>query len=88
MIFRSTLAVSLASVAIGLPLAMAEAWLLRSLLYGVRPGDPWILASFVGGLALVAIGASIVPALRASSVDPNEALKSEQERVSPRYFLG
>jgi ABC-type lipoprotein release transport system permease subunit len=43
----------------------------------VKPGDAWTYAAVVIGLALAAGAASLVPARRASSVDPAVALREE-----------
>jgi ABC-type lipoprotein release transport system permease subunit len=48
-----------------------------ALLYGVTPRDPATLAAAAGGLALVAALASYVPAVRASRLEPIEALRDE-----------
>jgi ABC-type antimicrobial peptide transport system permease subunit len=64
-------------VAIGLPLAMVSANLLRSILFGVEPRDPVTFAAAIAGIAVVSVGASLIPALRAASVDPMVALREE-----------
>jgi ABC-type lipoprotein release transport system permease subunit len=46
-------------------------------IYGVRPLDPLVLASVMGLLAMVALGACAVPARRAMRVDPIVAMRSE-----------
>ncbi len=64
--------------AIGLGIALALARLFRSLLFGIEPLDP---LSFLGGaviLAIVALGAALGPARRASQVDPVTALRMDQ----------
>jgi ABC-type lipoprotein release transport system permease subunit len=48
-----------------------------ALLFGVTPHDPATLGAAVVGLALVAALASYVPALRASRLEPIEALRDE-----------
>ncbi|HEY6342266.1 MAG TPA: ABC transporter permease [Bryobacteraceae bacterium] len=61
----------------GLAGALAAARLLESLLFKVRPSNPWSYV-FVSALALwVGLLASIIPARRAAAVDPLTALRSE-----------
>ena len=64
-------------VAGGLLLALALSPLLRDLLFRVSPRDPGVLATVAGVLLLVALLASVVPGLRATRVEPTEALRSE-----------
>jgi macrolide transport system ATP-binding/permease protein len=61
----------------GLILAVGAASFLKAVLFGVRAWDPATLASVVAVLAIAALAASLVPAHRAASVDPVEALRSE-----------
>jgi ABC-type lipoprotein release transport system permease subunit len=49
----------------------------KPLLFGVSPKDPVVFGLVAGVLVLVALAASWIPALRASRVDPNVALRSE-----------
>jgi predicted permease len=77
MIMRESFVVGLAGIALGLPLAIAGARLLRSTLFGLRPGDPWSFAAALAAVMVVAVGASVIPARRAASVDPMVALRSE-----------
>jgi len=51
--------------------------LLSGMLYGVRPLDPEVLGAVSLLLALVALGASYVPARRAAKIDPITALRCE-----------
>jgi putative ABC transport system permease protein len=48
-----------------------------SLLFQVQPHDPVSLAGAVGLLALVALGASYLPARRATRIDPVVALRAD-----------
>jgi predicted permease len=62
---------------IGAAAALAIASAIRSLLFGVEPGDPvsFVTASFV--IALAGLAGSALPARRAARVDPVVALRSE-----------
>ena len=63
--------------AAGLALSFLLTPLLRQLLYGVRVDDAGVFAAAAGLLVAVALGASVVPALRAAAVDPLVALRHE-----------
>lgn len=77
MVMRGSLAVTVAGIAIGTPLAIVATKTLRSILFGVTPGDPFTYAFSLMGIAMVALAASLIPALRAASVDPMLALRYE-----------
>jgi ABC-type antimicrobial peptide transport system permease subunit len=62
---------------LGLGGAAAASSLLRSLLFGVSPFDPLVLASAAFGVLLLALAASVLPALRAASIQPMQALRGE-----------
>jgi ABC-type lipoprotein release transport system permease subunit len=51
--------------------------LLGDLVVGVGTADPRVFASTAAFLAIVALAACLVPALRATRVDPNEALRAQ-----------
>jgi putative ABC transport system permease protein len=63
--------------AIGVLGALALSRLLRSFLFGVEGSDPAVLSLSVAALLLLALVASAIPASRAASVNPVEALRSE-----------
>ena len=77
LVLAQGLRLSLTGVAVGLCLSLGLARLLGSLLYGVSVDDPWTF----GGVALlltgVALGASWLPARRATRVDPIIALRAD-----------
>ena len=62
---------------LGLGGAAAASTLLRSMLFGVSPFDPFVLAAAAVGVLLLALGASTLPAFRAASIDPNLALRGD-----------
>ena len=77
MVLGSGVSLALAGIALGLVLAFGVTRLLRGLLHGVTPADPATFAAVAALLTVVAALASLVPAWRASRVDPVVALKSE-----------
>ena len=58
----------------GIVAALGLVRLIQSLLFGVQPTDPVIMAVVAVALGLVAIAACLVPAHRATRVDPVSAL--------------
>jgi predicted permease len=62
---------------IGLAAAIGVGQLARSMLYGLEGHDPLAAAAAAAALVCVAFGAGLVPALRASQVDPIGALRYE-----------
>jgi putative ABC transport system permease protein len=62
---------------VGLVGAMVAARAVRTLLHGVAPLDPWAYGISATILALAALVATVVPALRATRVNPLEALRAE-----------
>ena len=77
MVLRDSLMLTAVGVAMGIPFAMLTGRALASSLYGVKPDDVASFALAVIGIALVATGASMIPARRAANVDPLTALRSE-----------
>jgi predicted permease len=61
----------------GLPLTLTAARLLGTQLYGISPYNPVVMMGAVLALGLSALIASLVPALRATSVSPLDALRSD-----------
>ena len=78
MVVREGLALTLAGLTAGLAGAFGLTQLLAKLLYGISPDDPITFASVAILLTGVALTACLMPALRASRVDPVIALRYEQ----------
>jgi predicted permease len=76
-IARESVMLSAAGVALGVPLAIVGARLLRSFLFGLAPEDPLAIVIAVLATCAVVIVASIIPARRATRVDPLVALRYE-----------
>jgi len=77
MILLEGLKLAAAGLGIGLCGALLATRLLQSQLYGVSASDPLTYAGVAALIALVAAAASLLPARRAASIAPIDALKSE-----------
>jgi putative ABC transport system permease protein len=64
-------------VVIGLALSLATTRILTKLLYEIKPNDPLTLAAAAALVLIVTLGASYIPARRATCVDPLVALRYE-----------
>lgn len=77
MILRDSLVLTAIGVVLGLPLAYLTGRALATSLYGVPPLDPLTYLLSIIGVATVALAAGALPALRAASIDPLQALRTE-----------
>jgi predicted permease len=77
MILRESLVVCIAGLALGLPLVFVSTRLLQSLLFGLAPRDPLTITAAALGIVSVTLIASLIPARRAASIDPQVALRYE-----------
>jgi predicted permease len=77
MILREGIVMALVGVALGVGGALALTRLIKTLLYDVSATDVWTFSGAVVLVTLVALGATWVPALRASRVDPRTALAGD-----------
>jgi len=77
MVIREAAILLAVGLGAGALLALAGARATSSLLFGLKPYDPATLAIAAALLALVALGASYVPARRAMKVNPMVALRYE-----------
>ena len=77
MVMRQSLALVMGGVAVGLGAAFALTRLMASQLFDTQPTDPATLTLVSVLLCAVAIGATLVPARRATRVDPVVTLRDE-----------
>ena len=77
MFVRSALAMTAIGVAIGVGSAAGLMQLMKSLLFGTSPLDPFTYLAVLLVLAVSAVLASYLPARRAATVNPVEALRAE-----------
>jgi putative ABC transport system permease protein len=77
MILRKAATLLIMGLALGAGLSLAAASAASTLLFGLKPRDPVILAIAAAVLAAVALGASYLPARRAAALDPIASLKNE-----------
>jgi len=77
LVLRDTAGMALIGLALGLVLAAGAARLESSLVFGVSPLNALSIAAALGILALAIAAASWLPARRAASIDPMQALRTE-----------
>ena len=77
LVAKRGLLLTLSGTVIGIAVAAGVTRYLETLLYGVRPTDPWTFVGVVILLGIVALVACYLPARRAMRVDPIVALRYE-----------
>jgi predicted permease len=77
LVMREVLLLLSIGLAIGIPAALGLGQLVANQLYGIQPRDPWIAVSTVLLLASVSAAAGLIPAHRASRINPILALRYE-----------
>jgi predicted permease len=77
LILRGAFGLILFGLLLGLPLTFAAGRFLGNQLYGMDPHNPMVMVVAVATLGLSALAASLIPALRASSISPLKALRAE-----------
>jgi predicted permease len=76
-VMRDVLTLLAIGLAVGIPSAAALGTLVSTQLYGIQARDPWIAGGSVVVLAVVGVLAGMIPATRASRIDPILALRYE-----------
>jgi putative ABC transport system permease protein len=66
---------ALLGISIGIPTALALTRVMVSMIFGIRTWDPAVFAAVALLLTAVALFATYVPSLRATRVDPVDALR-------------
>jgi len=76
-VMKQGLVLTIVGVIVGLAGAFGLNRLMTSLLFGVKPTDVATLTSVIAAITLVAVAACVLPAWRASRLDPNVVLRAE-----------
>jgi predicted permease len=77
LVMREVLLLAGAGVAVGLPAALAITRLVSSQLYGVAPNDPATIVLATGAVAGIGLLSGLLPAIRATRLDPVTAIRCE-----------
>jgi ABC-type antimicrobial peptide transport system permease subunit len=77
MVLRQVMKMTLVGGAAGVAIALVLGHLAESLLFQMKGSDPLVFSGTVLLLTAVAIGAGIIPAIRASRIEPMQALRYE-----------
>jgi putative ABC transport system permease protein len=77
MVVRQGMGLAGIGIAVGLVLAFGLTRFLASFLFSVTPTDPLTMAFVAGTLAVAALAASYVPALRATRTNPVDVLRGD-----------
>jgi ABC-type antimicrobial peptide transport system permease subunit len=77
LILRAALLLIGFGLLLGVPLTLAASRVLGHQLYGLNQHDPMIILAAITALALSGLAAAFIPAFRASSISPMQALRAE-----------
>jgi predicted permease len=77
LVLRDALALVGLGLAIGLPVSLAAARTVSSILFGIEPADPLVFLATAAVLAAIGLAAAAVPARRAATLDPSQVLRHE-----------
>jgi predicted permease len=77
MVLRDAAILLIVGVTVGLVASLSSASVLQSMLYGTGSRNPFVLVMVCIGIALAGLIAAYIPAFRAASIEPMQALRSE-----------
>jgi ABC-type antimicrobial peptide transport system permease subunit len=77
LVLRGAFQQVLVGLAIGIPISIGTGHLIAAQLYQVKTWDPVVLTASIVALGLCALVASVIPAQRAASINPVQALRTE-----------
>lgn len=77
MVLRESIALLLLGLVVGVPVALSSTRVLKSLLFELSPLDPMAISIAIAGVTVMTIAAALLPALRATRIDPVRALRTE-----------
>ena len=77
LVMKEVLVLLSIGLVVGIPAGIGLGQYVSSQLYGIEPNDPWIAGLTVAVLAVVSAAAGMIPARRASRIDPILALRYE-----------
>ena len=77
MVLRDALLLLGSGIALGLVASLAFASVLKTMLYGTAARDPLVLAAVCAVVAMTGLGSAYLPALRASGIEPMQALRMD-----------
>jgi macrolide transport system ATP-binding/permease protein len=76
-VVSETLLLVAVGLLVGIPVALSLSRYLQSLLFGLTPADGWSIFAVVVIIGFMAVAASVIPARRATRIDPVTALRCE-----------
>jgi predicted permease len=77
LVLRDAIVMVATGTAIAIPFVRVLGHFVESQLFGLKPTDPSTVAATILVLVLTGVGAALIPALRACSIDPTQALRFE-----------